>query len=123
MPVKNIVVGQKITNEKKQRAKEMRCEMTPAENILWQRLRKNQLSGFHFRRQQVIDGFIVDFYCHAISLIVEIDGGIHETQQEQDAEREAHLISRGFQVLRFTNDRVENDIEGVLQEILENLTK
>jgi len=123
MPVKNIVVGQKITNEKKQRAKEMRREMTPAENILWQRLRKNQLSGFHFRRQQVIDGFIVDFYCHAISLIVEIDAGLHETQQEQDAEREAHLISRGFQVLRFTNDRVENDIEGVLQEILENLTK
>ena len=123
MPVKNIVVGQKITNEKKQRAKEMRREITPAENILWQRLRKNQLSGFHFRRQQVIDGFIVDFYCHATSLIVEIDGGIHETQQEQDAEREAHLISRGFRILRVTNDQVNNDIEGVLQEILENLTK
>ena len=123
MPVKNIVVGQKITNEKKQRAKEMRREITPAENILWQRLRKNQLSGFHFRRQQVIDGFIVDFYCHATSLIVEIDGGIHETQQEQDAEREAHLISRGFRILRVTNDQVNNDIEGVLKKILENLTK
>ena len=123
MPVKNIVVGQKITNEKKQRAKELRREMTPVENILWQRLRKNQLSGFHFRRQQVIDGFIVDFYCHATSLIVEIDGGIHETQQEQGAEREAHLISRGFRILRVTNDQVNNDIEGVLKKILENLTK
>ena len=114
---KNIVVGQKITSEKKQRAKELRREMTPAENILWQRLRRNQLNGLHFRRQQIIDGFIVDFYCHAASLIIEIDGGIHETQKEQDAERDTHLISRGFQILHFTNDVVNNNLLIVLEKI------
>ena len=121
MPVKNIVIGQKITSEKQQRAKELRREMTPAENLLWQELRTNKLVGWHFRRQQVIDGYIVDFYCHAASLIVEVDGGIHETQKDEDAERDAHLISRGFRILRVTNDEVSNDMQGILQEILENL--
>lgn len=102
-------------------AKELRQNMTPTERILWQLLRTNKLAGWHFRRQQIIDGFIVDFYCHAASLIVEVDGGIHETQKEQDAERDAHLVSRGFRVLRVTNDEVNRDIEGVLKKILENL--
>ena len=121
MPIKNIIIGQKITTEKRQRAKELRQNMTPAEALLWQELRTNKLAGWHFRRQQVIDGFIVDFYCHAASLIVEIDGGVHETQKEQDAERVAHLISRGFRILRVTNDEVNKDLQGVLQKILENL--
>ena len=121
MPVKNIVIGQKITSEKKQRAKELRRELTPEEALLWHELRTNKLAGWHFRRQQVIDGFIVDFYCHAASLIIEVDGGIHEMQKEQDAERDTHLISRGFRILRVTNDEVNNDIQGVLRKILENL--
>jgi very-short-patch-repair endonuclease len=121
MPVKNIVIGQKITSEKKQRAKELRRELTPEEALLWHELRTNKLAGWHFRRQQVIDGLIVDFYCHAASLIIEVDGGIHEMQKEQDAERDTHLISRGFRILRVTNDEVNNDIQGVLQKILENL--
>ena len=123
MPIKNIIIGQKITTEKRQRAKELRQNMTPAEALLWQELRTNKLAGWHFRRQQVIDGFIVDFYCHAASLIVEIDGGVHETQKEQDAERDAHLISRGFRILRVTNDEVNKDLQGVLQKILENLNR
>ena len=114
---KNIVIGQKITSEKKHRAKELRREMTPAENILWQRLRRNQLNGLHFRRQQIIDGFIVDFYCHVASLIVEVDGDIHTKQKKQDAERDAHLISRGFQILRFTNGDVSNNLPIVLEKI------
>lgn len=121
MPIKNIVIGQKITTEKRQRAKELRQNMTPEEALLWHELRTNKLAGWHFRRQQVIDGFIVDFYCHAASLIVEVDGGIHETQKEQDAERDAHLLSRGFRILRVTNDEVNKDLQGVLQKILENL--
>ena len=95
--------------------------MTPEEALLWHELRTNKLAGWHFRRQQVIGGFIVDFYCHAASLIVEVDGGVHETQREQDAERDAHLISRGFCILRVTNDEVNNNIQNVLQKILENL--
>ena len=121
MPIKNIIIGQKITTEKRQRAKELRQNMTPEETLLWQELRTNKLAGWHFRRQQVIDGFIADFYCHSASLIVEVDGGIHETQEEQDAERDAHLISRGFRILRVTNDEVNKDLQGVLQKILENL--
>jgi very-short-patch-repair endonuclease len=121
MPVKNIVIGQRITSKKRQRAKELRQKMTPEEALLWHALRTNKLDGWHFRRQQVIDGFIIDFYCHAASLILEVDGGIHETQKQQDAERDAHLVSRGFRILRVTNDEVNKDIEGVLRKILENL--
>ena len=72
MPVKNIIPGQKVTKEKLERAKELRREMTPAEKILWHELRANKL-GVHFRRQQVIQGFIVDFYCHKAQLVVEVD--------------------------------------------------
>ncbi len=85
MPVKNIIPGQKVTKEKLQRAKELRREMRPAEKILWQELRANKL-GVHFRRQQVIAGFIVDFYCHKMGLVLEVDGDIHDLQQEEDAD-------------------------------------
>ncbi|GMV34705.1 MAG: hypothetical protein AMXMBFR60_25340 [Chloroflexota bacterium] len=67
MPVKNIVTNQKVTAQKLQRAKELRRDMTPAEKILWEELRANKL-GVHFRRQQVIQGFIVDFYCHPVKI-------------------------------------------------------
>ena len=87
MPVKNIIPGQKVTKEKQERARELRREMTPAEKILWQELRANKL-GVHFRRQQVIQGFIVDFYCHKSALVIEVDGDIHDLQQEEDARRE-----------------------------------
>ena len=59
--VRNVVVGQKVSEENKQRARELRAEMTKAEKVLWERVRANRLDGFHFRRQQIIDGFIVDF--------------------------------------------------------------
>src|SRR3972149_3006786 len=83
MPVKNIIPGQTVTKEKLQRAKELRRDMTPAEKILWQELRANKL-GVHFRRQQVVAGFIVDFYCHKAGLVIEVDGDIHDLQQEED---------------------------------------
>ncbi|MGB7876543.1 MAG: DUF559 domain-containing protein [Anaerolineales bacterium] len=123
MPVRNTVIGQKITSEKRQHAKELRKNMTPEETLLWHELRTNKLAGWHFRRQQVIDGFIVDFYCHAASLIVEVDGSIHEALKEQDAERDAHLVSRGFRILRVMNDEVNNNIQGVLRLILEKLNQ
>lgn len=65
MPIKNIVTNQKVTKEKLERAKELRREMTPAEKRLWQEVRAKKL-GVRFRRQQVIAGFIVDFYCHPV---------------------------------------------------------
>src|SRR4026209_1119961 len=103
MPVKNIIPGQKVTKEKLQRAKELRREMTPAEKILWEELRANKL-GVHFRRQQVIAGFIVEFYCHKPALVIEVDGDIHDLPQDEDARREKALREMGLRIVRFRNE-------------------
>ena len=117
MTHENIITGQKVTAEKAQRARELRQNMTPAEQRLWQQLRANRLDDWHFRRQQIIDGFIVDFYCNRARLVIEVDGPIHQKQQAADAEREAILRARGLTILRFTNRQVMNDMPTVLQEI------
>ena len=83
MPVKNIIPGQKVTKAKLERAKELRHEMTPAEKLLWEQVRAKKL-GVRFRRQQVIQGFIVDFYCHKAALVVEVDGDVHDLQKDKD---------------------------------------
>jgi very-short-patch-repair endonuclease len=123
MPVKNIVRGQKISAKQLENAKELRREMTPAEKILWKHLKGNRLNGLHFRRQQIVHGYFADFYCHQHELIVEVDGSIHETQQEYDAEREEYLISLGLRIIRFTNDEIEKNLKGVLHKIVEECKK
>jgi very-short-patch-repair endonuclease len=90
--------------------------MTPREKKLWQELRDRKL-GVHFRRQQVIAGYIVDFYCHARALVVEVDGAIHDRQKEADAKREVALAGLGLRILRFTNRQIDNDLPKVLDEI------
>ena len=117
IPVKNIVIGQKIQSTKAQRARELRRKMTPEEKTLWQALRRNQLAGFHFRRQQVIDGFIVDFYCHAAALVIEIDGGIHQGQPDYDTQRDQILQAHGLRVMRIRNEAVMENLAGVLASI------
>jgi very-short-patch-repair endonuclease len=112
-----IVIGQIINPEKMQRAKEFRRQMTPAEKILWEHLRGNRLHGLHFRRQQIIDGFIADFYCHAARLVIEVDGKIHEQQAEYDAERDKVLSARGLRLLRIKNEEVVQEIDRVLMLI------
>ena len=119
MSPKNIVIGQKVTSAKAGRARELRRQMTEEEQILWQHLRANRLDGWHFRRQQVIAGFIVDFYCHAASLVVELDGPIHANQVEYDSERDRVLAEKGLRVLRFPNRQVHENLEDVLQRILQ----
>ncbi len=119
MPVKNVVRGQSVSYEMHERAKKLRREMTPSEEILWSRIRTNKLNGLHFRRQQIVFGYFADFYCHQHSLIVEVDGGIHELQKDYDAEREDYLIARGFQIIRFTNDEIDKDLKSVLQKIVD----
>ena len=116
---RNVVIGQKVRTELVERAKQLRREMTPEEKILWQHLRHNRLGGFHFRRQQIIDGFVVDFYCHATGLVVEVDGLIHEQQLERDEQRDDKLRLRGLRILRFKNEEIRNDLDGVLARILE----
>jgi very-short-patch-repair endonuclease len=118
MPIKNIVTGQKVTKEKLQRAKELRREMTPAEKILWEEVRAKKL-GVRFRRQQVIQGFIVDFYCHKSALVVEVDGDVHDLQQEEDARREEVLSELGLRIVRFGNDEVVRNVSVVVGKIRE----
>ena len=114
---RHIVRGQKVADEKVQRAKEFRRQMTPEEALLWQRLRTNRLGGLHFRRQQVIAGFIVDFYCHAAGVVVEVDGGVHEQQVDEDTERDRILAAHGFRVVRVGNEEVQRNLPDVLARI------
>lgn len=101
------------------RAKELREQMTPAEQILWEKLRANRFNGLHFRRQHPISKFVVDFYCHQYQLVIELDGEVHEekNQIERDLGREEELKALGLQILRFSNDTVIYDVEYVLGEI------
>ena len=122
MPAKNIVTNQIVTKAKLERAKELRREMTPTEKILWEELRANKL-GVHFRRQQVIAGFIVDFYCHKSALVVEVDGDIHDLQQEEDAKREKALREIGLRIVRFRNDEVVRNLSAVVGKIRELVSK
>ncbi len=116
MLIKNIIPGQTVTKEKLQRAKELRRDMTPAEKILWEELRANKL-GVHFRRQQIIAGFIVDFYCHKAALVIEVDGDIHDLQQEEDARREKVLSEMGLRVVRFRNEEVMKNLSAVVGNV------
>lgn len=92
----------------------MRRNPTPAEAKLWSRIRKRQLAGFKFRRQHIIAGFIVDFYCPTLELIVEVDGPIHRYQPSQDAWRTRILQARGLHVVRFSSEAVMDETEKVL---------
>ncbi len=95
-------------------ATDMRNAPTPPEAVVWSRLRNSRL-GFKFRRQTVIGPYIVDFFCPAVGLIVELDGRTHDG--EADARRDTALATSGFKVLRFSNADVSADIEQVLRTI------
>lgn len=99
-------------------ARQMRHEPTLAETLLWNRLRDHQLCGYKFNRQQLIDRFIVDFYCPDACLIIEVDGDVHAQQVEADREREQILTGLGFRMIRFTNTQVLCHTDQVLHEIL-----
>ena len=93
-----------------ERAREMRRENTRAEKRAWSQLKDRRTLGLKFRRQVPIDGYIVDFYCHEIRVIVEIDGGVHNRpgQAEWDAKRNERLVDLGYTVLHVTNEDVLN---------------
>ena len=107
-----------VTKGKLQHSRELRREMTPAEKTLWEELRANKL-GVHFRRQQVIQGFIVDFYCHKSALVIEVDGDVHDLQKEEDERREMVLSALGLRVVRFGNDEVVRNLSAVVAKIRE----
>ena len=99
-----------------ERRKHLRFSQTKTEYVLWQDLRRSGL-GYKFRRQFQIGRYIVDFYCHELRLIIELDGPIHLVQEEYDLHRQRHLESEGFAVLRFKNEDVFLDKEAVLVQV------
>jgi len=98
-------------------AKSLRSGMTDAECALWYRLRAGRLEGMKFRRQVPLGPCVVDFLCERARLVVEIDGGQHAEQTDRDAARSEWLSARGYRVVRFWNDEVLENLEGVLEAI------
>jgi very-short-patch-repair endonuclease len=100
-------------------AKELRQRQTPTEEMMWSLLKNRQFMGLKFRRQHQMGVYIVDFYCHEKRLIVELDGEVHNRKErkELDQTRDAYLKSLGFNILRFKNDEIYNNIESVLNKI------
>jgi very-short-patch-repair endonuclease len=100
-----------------ERARKLRKELTPAESKLWAYLRRDKLNGVNFRRQHAIGNFIVDFVSIKGKLVIELDGSQHLEQAQYDVERTRYLVSQGYRVIRFWNNDVMNDIEGVIRMI------
>ena len=108
----------KPSDQIKKNAKLLRKSQTPPEAILWKQLRGKRLGGFKFRRQYPIGRFIVDFYCHEVALVIEIDGASHESQVEYDLARSQWLVENGYHVIRFSNQQIARELDGVCQTIL-----
>ena len=109
----------KYTDFAKNAAKELRNNTTKQEQYLWQYLSKSQLMGYKFRRQQPIGNYIVDFYCSELKFVIELDGGQHNEKEEieYDKERDKFLKQSGLHVLRIWNNDINNNIEGVIEQI------
>jgi very-short-patch-repair endonuclease len=99
-------------------SKHLRQVMTPAEKLLWSRLRRNAL-GYHFRRQAPVGKFILDFFCVMVKLAIEVDGDVHAIKTDRDKERENWIqIQKHVRVLRVSNREVIEKIDGVIAYIL-----
>jgi len=107
-----------MTTETTRRARELRASQTDAERFLWGRLRNRRLGGFRWRRQAPVAGFFADFACVERRLIVELDGSQHGEHLDYDQRRTAVLQAAGWRVIRFWNDEVFDNLEGVCEAIL-----
>jgi len=107
--------------EQTQRGRTLREAQTEAESLLWSLLRTKQLCHMKFRRQHPIGPFFADFACESQKLVVELDGDYHAHVQENDLRRQQYLAGKGWNVIRFTNEVVLRDVEGVLRAIAAHL--
>ena len=98
-------------------ARDLRKDQTASETKLWERLRDRRLGGYKFRRQYAIGRYIADFYCSEAKLVIEVDGPVHQEQREDDDYRENEIMLRDITVIRFSNNEVDTNIEGVLEKI------
>jgi len=109
----------------KKRCRELRRNSTPAEKIFWERVRNRKFLNLKINRQFPIfydelgkeTFYIADFYCHEKSLVIELDGQIHDKQKKQDKIRTEVLNEKGIKVIRFRNDEVEENIEGIIKKL------
>ena len=111
-------LSDKTTNN----ARKLRKNMTEVEQLLWQKIRGRQLQNFRFRRQHPIASYIVDFVCLEVELIIELDGSQHIEQFEYDIARDKSLTQSGYKVLRFWNNEVLENMDGVLEVIRQYLS-
>lgn len=111
-------------NDKNLLARKLRKNQTSQERIMWNLLRNQQFQGLKFRRQYPVGNYIVDFICKEIKLIIEIDGGQHNSEDgiEYDIKRTEYLETKGYKVIRFWNNEIDNNLEGVYQ-ILRDMIK
>ncbi len=103
----------------KKRRKELRRNQTQAEKIIWSKLRNKQINGLKFYRQWSIGSYILDFYCHPLKLAIEIDGGQHNENDAYERIRTQFLQKQNITLLRFWNNEVLENIDGVMNNILE----
>jgi ATP-dependent DNA helicase RecQ len=99
------------------RARELRRDETPPEDLLWLALRNGQIGGMKFRRQHPIGPYVVDFFCHSAKLVVEVDGMSHDDKLAQDAAKSKFVESQGLRLLRVTNEDVMRDLDAVTRAI------
>ena len=108
-----------VSERQRNRAKQLRRTMTRAETLLWRHLKANRIDGIGYRRQTPTGNYIADFVCFSSKLIIELDGESHdfEERQKADQRRDAFFTSEGFRALRFTNEQVRSNLEGVVEAI------
>ena len=112
------------TKDMTARARSLRVNMTDAEARLWHALRRDQLNGFSFRKQHPIGPYTVDFYCSQLRLAVEVDGGQHAEQRKQADDRRTHwLAEKGVTVVRYWNNDVLSNLEGVLSDLVTHMER
>ncbi|GLR89347.1 endonuclease domain-containing protein [Bradyrhizobium iriomotense] len=108
-----------VSDRQRSQAKQLRRAMTRAETLLWRYLKANRMDGVGFRRQTPIRNYIADFVCFSSKLVIELDGESHDFEERQraDQRRDAFFAAEGFRVLRFTNEQVMSNLEGVVEAI------
>ena len=110
-----------VRADAKEKARELRGQMTEAENLLWLQLKGRRFQGFKFRRQRPLGPYILDFVCLEAGLVIEIDGGQHSDQLAYDRARTALIEAQGLTVIRFWNHEVMNETPAVLEKIWQTL--
>ncbi len=106
-----------MTHIKKEFARRLRKEATKEEKIVWEVLRNRKYLNLKFRRQHVVEGFVVDFFCYELDLAVGIDGKIHEMQKEYDELRQNIIEEKGIKFIRVTNEEIRKDVNILLERI------